>query len=45
MKETCGENFPGLDMLTNLLTPRGATSINKTLIEEVLGMLRNILFQ
>lgn len=32
-KKTRGEHFPNLDMLTQLLTPQGATGINKPSIE------------
>nr|XP_045600803.1 protein SHQ1 homolog isoform X2 [Procambarus clarkii] len=34
-KETPGEHFSNLDMLTTLLTPHGATGVNKPLIEVV----------
>lgn len=32
-KETEGEHFPNLDMLTKLLAPQGATGVNKPSIE------------
>ena len=37
MKENAGEEFPGLDLLTSLLTPKGATNIHKPGIEVVEG--------
>ncbi|XP_076039747.1 protein SHQ1 homolog [Oratosquilla oratoria] len=36
-KQTPGENFQGLDMLTSLLTPPGTSGVNKPLIEVIGG--------
>lgn len=37
MKQTFGEHFQGLDMLTQLLKPNGADKVNKPLVEVLSG--------
>lgn len=42
-KDTEGEHFPNLDMLTKLLAPQGATAINKPSIEVISKKSSNFL--
>ncbi|KAB7498414.1 Protein SHQ1-like protein, partial [Armadillidium nasatum] len=37
MKQTFGEFFPGLDMLTDLLTPKGASNVKQPIMEVLSG--------
>lgn len=43
IKQVCGEYFDGLDMLTDLLTPKGKSQVDKPLIE-ILGEGNFLLF-